>query len=256
MWLSCQSTGPESKKVPSSSPRRGVRGGRWCHRSSGGGAALRGCGACGSGPPDRRDRIRPTPGGYPAPGERLLPPARALAATEETLAPSTAERNDTGPPRPRGPGTRRGPGHCAGAIPRKTPPPPPLNALLAHFRAPRNRASGRSGSAPRTQRPPRVMPDPFGGQACGAPRPLMYENGLDTAGGGGVPPPPDPPPPPPLPMVEADSQTFASAPSVPRGLKGTLGGGGGVPANPPPALQTPPPFPPLPPLLIHYCLRP
>ena len=75
-----------------------------------------------------------------------------------------------------------------------------------------------------------------------------------TAGGGGVPPPPldpPPPPPPPLPMFEADSQHFASAPSVPRGFKlqnfgpafggdhrGTLGRGG-VPAKPP--LQPPPP---------------
>ena len=42
-----------------------------------------------------------------------------------------------------------------------------------------------------------------------------------TAGGWGVPPLPDPlpPPPPPLPMFEADSQSFASAPSVPRGFK-------------------------------------
>ena len=50
-----------------------------------------------------------------------------------------------------------------------------------------------------------------------------------TVGGGGVPPltPPYPPPPfgppPPLPsplvMFEADSQNFASAPSVPRGFK-------------------------------------
>ena len=58
-----------------------------------------------------------------------------------------------------------------------------------------------------------------------------------TVGGGGVPPltppaslPLDPPPPPPLVMFEADSQYFASAPSVPRGLKlqkpsaGTVGG--------------------------------
>ena len=54
------------------------------------------------------------------------------------------------------------------------------------------------------------------------------------------------PPPPPVPMFEADSQTFASAPSVPRGFtlqnvrpafggahRGTLGGGGGGPSQPP-----------------------
>ena len=65
-----------------------------------------------------------------------------------------------------------------------------------------------------------------------------------TAGGGGAPPPP-----PTLPMFEADSQNFASAPSVPRGFRlqnfwpafggdhrGTPGGGGS-PANPPPPLS-------------------
>ena len=65
-------------------------------------------------------------------------------------------------------------------------------------------------------------------------------------------------------MFEADSQNFASVPSVPRGFtlqniwpafgedhRGTLGGGG-VPANPPPFR------PPLPPLQIHCrgALRP
>ena len=77
-----------------------------------------------------------------------------------------------------------------------------------------------------------------------------------AAGGGGVPPPG--PPPPPLPMFEADSQNFASAPSLPRGLKlqkifglpsaGTIGGpweeGGGLSQTPPP-FQNPPPPPPL-----------
>ena len=66
-------------------------------------------------------------------------------------------------------------------------------------------------------------------------------------GGGGRAPPPSPP----LPMFEADSQTFASAPSVPRGFtlqnfrpafggdhRGTPGGGGGPSQTP---LQTPPP---------------
>ena len=69
-----------------------------------------------------------------------------------------------------------------------------------------------------------------------------------------TPPPPDAPPPH-LPMFEADSQNFASAPSAPRGLKlwlasggdhrGTQGGGN--------SSQTPlpPPSDPPPPLLIH-----
>ena len=79
-----------------------------------------------------------------------------------------------------------------------------------------------------------------------------------TAGGQGV-PPPRPPPPPPLPMFEADSQNFASAPSVPRGFKlkdiwptfgrdhrGTLGGGGSqLTPSPPPPSTTPTPRPPL-----------
>ena len=66
---------------------------------------------------------------------------------------------------------------------------------------------------------------------------------------------PPPPLPPPLVMCEADSQKFASAPSVPRGFKlqnfrpafsgdhrGTLGGGGVRPNAPPPSpLQTPSP---------------
>ena len=64
-----------------------------------------------------------------------------------------------------------------------------------------------------------------------------------TVGGEGLPPsPPGPSPRPPLPMLEADSQNFASAPLAPRGFKlqtfrpafrGTLGGGG--------PRQTPPP---------------
>ena len=75
---------------------------------------------------------------------------------------------------------------------------------------------------------------------------------LYTVGGGGVPPPP-PDPPHPLPMFEADSQNFASAPSVPRGFelqnfrpafggghRGTPGGGGSQPTPPSPP-QTPPP---------------
>ena len=86
----------------------------------------------------------------------------------------------------------------------------------------------------------------------------MYENRRTPQEVGGY--PPLDPPPPPLPMFEADSQNFASTPSVPRGLKlqnfwpdfggdhrGTLGGGGGVPATPPS---------PCPPLLIHPCPRP
>ena len=76
-----------------------------------------------------------------------------------------------------------------------------------------------------------------------------------AVGGGGVPPPGRPPPP--LPMFGADSQDFASAPSVPRGFtlqnlrpafggdhRGTLGGA------PPPPIPIHPcrtPLPPLPP---------
>ena len=87
-----------------------------------------------------------------------------------------------------------------------------------------------------------------------------------NVGGGRVPPPLDPPPAPPppprdptpphppLPMFEADSQNFASAPSVPRGFKlkhlwPAFGGGRrrtreerGPPTVPPP-FQTPPPPP-------------
>ena len=96
-----------------------------------------------------------------------------------------------------------------------------------------------------------------------------------TAGGGGVPPltPPSslpldplPPLPPPLVMFEADSQSFASAPSVPRGfelhifrpsfggdLKGTIGGGRVRPNPPPPLCPFRPPPPPPPPLLILPC---
>ena len=95
--------------------------------------------------------------------------------------------------------------------------------------------------------------------ASAAERPIpshVLERPYTVGRGGGYPPwsPPSPPPPP-LPMFEADSQDFASAPSVPRGFtlqnsrpafdgdhRGTLGGGG-VPANPPPPLQTPPPPP-------------
>ena len=75
-----------------------------------------------------------------------------------------------------------------------------------------------------------------------------------TVGGRGVAPPaPHPPldlpPPSPLPMFEADSQIFASAPAAPRGFKlnnfrpafggdqrGTIGGGRSQPTPPPPPL--------------------
>ena len=71
-----------------------------------------------------------------------------------------------------------------------------------------------------------------------------------TVGGGGVPPPPGPPSPPPLPILEADSHNFASAPLAPRGFKhspptfggdhrGTQGGGVSQP-NPPPPRPPPP----------------
>ena len=71
-----------------------------------------------------------------------------------------------------------------------------------------------------------------------------------TVGGGGLPPSWIPlTSPSPLPMFQADSQNFASPPSVPRGFKlkkcwpafgrdyrGTLGGGGSQPNPPPPSL--------------------
>ena len=44
----------------------------------------------------------------------------------------------------------------------------------------------------------------------------VLERPYTAGGGGGTPTPPGPPPP--LPMFEADSQTFALAPSVPRGF--------------------------------------
>ena len=81
-----------------------------------------------------------------------------------------------------------------------------------------------------------------------------------TAGGA------PPPPPPPLPMFEADSQNFASAPSVPRGFtlqnfrpafggdhRGTLGGWGSQPTPPPPLLIHSPAPPSLPPLRLRCC---
>ena len=92
-------------------------------------------------------------------------------------------------------------------------------------------------------------------RVCAGPRPMGMGRGV--VGRPCAVAPPRPPPPPPLPMFEADSQHFASAPSVPRGFtiqnvrftfggdhRGTLGGGG-VPAKPP---FTPPPFPPSDPL--------
>ena len=48
---------------------------------------------------------------------------------------------------------------------------------------------------------------------------VMYENCRTPEEEGGYPPPPGPPSPPPFPTFEADSQNFASAPSVPRGFK-------------------------------------
>ena len=80
-----------------------------------------------------------------------------------------------------------------------------------------------------------------------------------TVGGGGLPSPPlpgplRPPPPPPVPMFGAESQNFASAPSVPRGFnlrnfwpafgrehRGTSGGGG---SQPTPFRHPPLPSPP------------
>ena len=100
------------------------------------------------------------------------------------------------------------------------------------------------------------------GQPIQSPPPVPLSKGLSGPQGcirtavhrrrrGGYPPPPLRPPPPPLPMFEADSQNFASAPSVPRGFtlqnfrppfggghRGILGGGGG-PSQPPP--PSPPP---------------
>ena len=74
----------------------------------------------------------------------------------------------------------------------------------------------------------------------------MQQGCIRTVGGAGGYPLLDPPPPPPLPMFEADSQNFASVPSVPRGFKlekflGWITGGPweeGGPSQPPP----PPPI--------------
>ena len=97
-------------------------------------------------------------------------------------------------------------------------------------------------------------PGPYRGPASN-----VLERPYSVGGGGVTPRPPPPPSTPPLPMFEADSQIFASAPSVPRGFKhrnfrpafggdhwGTLGGGGAQP-NPPPPFTSPPPPPPPPP---------
>ena len=82
----------------------------------------------------------------------------------------------------------------------------------------------------------------------------MYYNGGTPEEEGGLTPPPSrapSPPPPPLPMCEADSQYFASAPSVPSGFKlqnfrpGTIGGPreeGDSQPNPPPLQNPLPPF--------------
>ena len=83
----------------------------------------------------------------------------------------------------------------------------------------------------------------------------VIERPYTAGGGGGYPPPLDhPPPPPPLPMFEADSQNFASAPSVPRGFKLQNAGSMGGPWEEGGPSQPPAPFRPSPsPLLLHPC---
>ena len=80
----------------------------------------------------------------------------------------------------------------------------------------------------------------------------VLERPYAAGGGEGYPPPPTPPRrPPPLPMFEADSQNFASAPLAPRGFRlkffspafGEDCRGIRGPSQPPPPLQ-PPPSPP------------
>ena len=145
-----------------------------------------------------------------------------------------------------------------------------------------------SGPQPTTRMPPRPHPLPGTSQHSpphhGTPPPPEFcltaqhllgggrtsdvlERLYTVGGRGGTSPDPPylpplgPPPPPPLPMFEADSQNFASAPSVPRGFKlqnfrpsfggdhrGTEGGGGVRPKPPPPPSDPLPPLPP--PLLI------
>ena len=142
----------------------------------------------------------------------------------------------------------------------QTPPAPTLKGTLRPLRHSALRWSG----LPRSMSQWSVATDPPPPtDHC----PCLRDVGSDvlerpyTAGGGGAPPPLDPPPPPPLPMFEAGSQSFASAPSVPRGFtlqnfwpafggdhRGTLGGGG-VPTKPP--SPPPPSDPPSHPLLIH-----
>ena len=135
-----------------------------------------------------------------------------------------------------------------GAPPLDPPPPPPLPMFEAESQS--------FASVP-------SVPRGFTLQKF---RPAFGGDHRRTLGGGGVPakppkhppfrPPPPSSPPPPLPMFEAESQSFASAPSVPRGLKpknfrpafggdhrGTLGGGG-VPAKPPTSSASKPPSPP------------
>ena len=115
----------------------------------------------------------------------------------------------------------------------------------------------------------RTLPVHGEGHTALAPKTANDRHWAPMCSGGSAPPPPpegcirtavpfprllDPPPPPPLPMFEADSQNFASAPSVPRGFtlqnswlafggdhRGTLGGSQtNTPSDPPP----PPPSPP------------
>ena len=104
----------------------------------------------------------------------------------------------------------------------------------------------------------RPLPPPVNEQECPTPRNVLEG---PYVGGGGVTPPPPLDPPPPLPMFEADSQNFASAPSAPRGFKlkrpsfggdhrGALGGEvsqpNPPPPDPPPRSNPPSPRPPPP----------
>ena len=143
--------------------------------------------------------------------------------------------------------------HTPGRAPREsTLSPPRCSHSAMGLRCRGSRDSAVLSTSPG---PPAIpFAEEYGSKAVGV---VVYWNGRTPQEEGGYPPPLDPPPPPPLPMFEADSQNFASAPSVPRGFtlqtfSAPFSGDhrGRVPANPHPPSH-PPPTAPCPPLLIH-----